>query len=295
MQSLTGFVVKAFFAPIFGGKDKFMIENTISIDSTDVLNSKKELFADETEVQKIEASNAEEKTEDYGYGTEKSENSAQEESGADQPEMMLELNVYGNKMQVPVSRAVAAAQKGIAFEHIKAQLADAKNDVRLKTLETLAAQSGKTVSALVLDMHTDAVTNDLVARYGSIADVPYDEVAKAVMSIENCRAQLQQGDVLAQKNSWRTQLAEFVENNPGCTDIPPDVIEAAKQGENISRAYSRLYDSRLTEELNEAKREIDILKSQQKSEKTSTPSAAGTASAGKTKENEFLKIMKSTW
>ena len=86
-----------------------------------------------------------------------------------------------------------------------------------------------------------------------------------------------------------------MEANPGCTEIPPEVITAAKKGENLSLAYSRIYGDRLTKEIEEAKRELDILKNESKALKNSTPSAKSVGGNDKPKENEFLKLMKSTW
>ena len=105
---------------------------------------------------------------------------------------------------------------------------------------------------------------------------------------------MQRSEAEMKQNDWKAQLMEFVCQNPGCKDIPESVLGAAKHGEKISDAYSRFYGNKISEELNEAKREIDMLRSQQKAAKNSTPSAADVGAA-KPKENEFLKLMKSTW
>ena len=275
-----------------------MIENTISIDSTDVLDASVSADAEETKVHNENIFETEEEADENG-GTAEAETADSEEENApektaDQPEMMVELNLYGEKVQVPLSQAVAQAQKGMAFEYMKNQLAAAKKDARLSTLQTIAGRKGKTTAQLVMDMHSDFVTDELIGRYGSIASTPMEEIARAVREIEECRRQMQRSETEMQQNSWKAQLMEFAENNPGCKDIPEAVLGAVKQGERISDAYSRFYGNKINEELNEAKREIDMLKSQQKAAKNSTPSAADVG-AVKPKENEFLKLMKSTW
>ena len=275
-----------------------MIENTISIDGTEVLKAPVNADAEETKVHNENISAAEAETDENGDAAELETAGAEAgntpENTADQPEMMVELNLYGEKVQVPLSQAVAQAQKGMAFEHMKNQLAAAKNDARLSTLQTIAGRSGKTTAQLVMDMHSDFVADNLARRYGSVANAPLDEVAKAVSEIEDCRRQIQRSEAEMQHNDWKAQLMEFISHNPGCRDIPESVLDAAKQGEKISDAYSRFYGNKINEELTEAKREIEMLRSQQKAAKNSTPSAADVG-ASKPKENEFLKLMKSTW
>ena len=275
-----------------------MIENTISIDSTEVLETSADADNEETKVHNENISETEAEADENGDTAELETASAEDgntpENAADQPEMMVELNLYGEKVQVPLSQAVAQAQKGVAFEHMKNQLAAAKKDARLSTLQTIASHSGKTTAQLVLDMHSDFVADNLVSRYGSIANTPLEEIARAVSEIEDCRRQIQRSEAEMQHNDWKAQLMEFIGNNPGCRDIPQSVLGAAKQGEKISDAYSRFYGNKINEELNEAKREIEMLRTQQKAAKNSTPSAADVGTA-KPKENEFLKLMKSTW
>ena len=276
-----------------------MIENTISIDSTAVDEGALDNAANETKVQNFSGEEQDmklcgndEKTaaEDAVCKPENTENST-----ADQPEQTVELNLYGEKVQVPLSRAIAAAQKGMAFEHIKMQLADARNDYRLKALDALAKQSGKSTYQLVGDMQHQAVMADLLGRYGSWENVPLQEMGRAVSELEELRRNLAESEQREVRGRRTGQLMDFITANPGCTEIPDEVIAAAKNGEDISKAYSRFNGSRLEKELTEAKREIDILKSENAAAAKSTPSAKNAGASGKPKENEILKIMKSTW
>ena len=175
-----------------------MIENTISIDGTEVLKAPVNADAEETKVHNENISATEDEADENGDTAELETASAEDgntpENTADQPEMMVELNLYGEKVQVPLSQAVAQAQKGVAFEHMKNQLAAAKNDARLSTLQTIAGRSGKTTAQLVMDMHSDFVADNLARRYGSVANAPLDEVAKAVSESEYCRRQRQRSE-----------------------------------------------------------------------------------------------------
>ena len=273
-----------------------MIENTISIDCTEALETADINAEYETKVQNENISATEAETENDKMSEEAQADGAEktEDSSADQQEDTVELKLYGETVRVPLSQAVVQAQKGMAFEFLKAQLADARNDARLKTLEAVAQHSGKTLSHLVLDIHSNAVTERLIAQYGSIEDVPYEACAQAVEEIENCRRQLEHSENDRRKNHWRSQLMEFVETNPGVREIPDEVIKAAAKGDKLSDAYSRFYGNKIKQELDEARHEIDILKSRSTAAQRSTPSAAAVGGVSP-KENEFLKIMKSTW
>ena len=274
-----------------------MIENTISIDSTEALEVSANAATEEIKVHTeniFETEEADKNGDTDELETADTEEENTPEKKADKPEMMVELNLYGEKVQVPLSQAIAQAQKGVAFEYMKNQLAAAKKDARLSTLQAIASHSGKTTAQLVIDMHSNFVADNLARRYGGVANAPLDELAKAVSEIEDCRRQIQHSEAEIQQSYWKAQLMEFIGQNPGCTDIPETVIGAARQGEKISDAYGRFYGNKINEELNEAKREIEMLKSQQKAARNSTPSAMD-AGAVKPKENDFLKLMKSTW
>lgn len=276
-----------------------MIENTISINSTEALDSVSDNTESETKVQKNNQTVNDENTPcetvtDSGKEGDSSMGTA-ENSGADQPEETVELTVYGEKRKVPLSQAVAVAQKGLAFEHLKAELADMKNDFRLKALEEIAKQSGKNTYQLVADLQHRAVTENLIERYGSLKDAPLEELGQAINTLMASRSQLKDGQNMSEYHRWKNQLREFAEANPGCVEIPEEVVQAAKKGENLSLAYSRIYGNRLTQEIKEAKRELDVLKSESKAVKNSTPSAKSVGGNENLKENEFLKLMKSTW
>ena len=251
-------MVKAFFAPFLGRKDSFMIENTISIDGTIVDNDTLNNVSDETKVQNFDGEKQQmhlcESDEEITDSDDVMTSDNTENLSADQPETTVELNLYGEKVQVPLSQAIAAAQKGMAFERVKMQLEDARNDCRLKALEDLAKHSGKSSYQLVGDMQHQAVMADLLERYGSWENMPVQEIGKAVAELEALRKNLAESENRTARSRWSGQFMEFVAANPGCTEIPDEVIAAAKNGDNISQAYSRFNGNRLEKELTEAKR-----------------------------------------
>lgn len=209
-------------------------------------------------------------------------------------EAVVELTVYGQKVAVTQSEARAAAQKGMAFEHVKQQLAQAKNDPRLKALEEVALIKGVTVSQLVDSLHSSAVTDRLVQQYGSIEAAPWQAVNDAVKAVEKHSAQIAAAEKTAQQLHWKSQLREFLENNPGCTDIPQQVLQMAKQGHRLTDAYAAYQNSVLSQQLADTRQELDMFKSQSQAAKRATPSARSTMEQG-SETNKFLELMKSTW
>ena len=276
-----------------------MIENTISIDSTDVAENMGVTSYDETKVQNktcVEDERDElSATENVMENEELSDTQTTEKYNADQQEMTVELTVYGEKHKVPLSQAVIAAQKGMAFDHIKQQLADMKNDYRITALDQVAQMQGKNTYELLAELQHKAVADGLIGRYGSFDNVPTEELGKAVQTIAMAEKQLKESRMVSDYYSWKNQLADFVSENPGCGEIPEEVIDAARKGEKISDAYSRIHGNILEKELTEAKREISILKGENNAVKNSTPSAKSVGGDGTVRENEYLKFMKSTW
>jgi len=189
-----------------------MIENTISIESTSADNNNYTDMLGETEVHNFSMDQNEEKsaeTDDIYTETDTLKDSA-EASAANPQEETVELTVYGEKVTVPLSQALAQAQKGIAFERMKEQLNQAKNDLRLKTLERLEQQTGKNAYQLLGDMQHQAISDSFIARYGSFDNVPFEELRQAVKSLEEIRMRLEENRMENSYSNWSSQLEEFM-------------------------------------------------------------------------------------
>ncbi len=265
-----------------------MIENTISINnSVDVSD---DYVTDETQNSAIE--------ENYQCDSDNQlqENETLEQSQtSDKTEDIMTLNLYGESVDMPVSQAKIIAQKGLAFDHIKGQLAMAKNDARLKALEDIANINGQTTAQLVSDIHKQTLTNQLIQQYGSVENAPFEEINRVVKEFESSDRKWAENEQNMQKESFKSQFREFLSYNPGCTEIPYEVINAMKNGENLSVAYSRYNEYMLKNELENTKRELEVLKSEQKAKKTSTPSAMNVGAKNNNESQEFYKMFRSTW
>ena len=263
-----------------------MIENTISINDNEVLETAVE-EAEETELQKNEDMFSEKEN------VSENEEATPEENTIDEGEELLTLTVYGETVTVPRSEAVSAAQKGMAFESMKQKLAAAKGDARLRALDGLAQISGKSVSQLLSDMTSQSLTQQLCDKYGELEAVPFEELEKAMKQVYETRNSIEKDAGQWQMAEKRSQLEEFLQYNPGCRDIPEQVIEQARKGENLTLAYSRYQTQQLAQQLEQAQKELEVLKSAGRAKEKSMPSARSTAADSSTKS--IYGMMRSLW
>lgn len=270
-----------------------MLENTISIDNETALengNVQQEnavLCGEEDVLKTAEAASAAE------GDVEATGEKPTEENTISDVEDMLTLTVYGDTVTVKKSEAVSAAQRGIAFDRMKEKLAFAKGDARLKALDDLAQLSGKNISHILAEMTKQTLTDNLVQKYGDFENVPFEDMEEVMNKVYTTRKNLEETAdrmVLAEKQS---QLEEFLQHNPGCTDIPQEVIERARKGENLTLAYSQYQIEQLKTQLETAQQELNIYKSRKTAKEKSMPSAKSTVVDGVT--TSMYGMMKSLW
>lgn len=273
-----------------------MIENTISIDTaqTEVqpagfaaAEAENETAAEERDCR------TEEKTESGDM--QQWEKTAESEED-DQPEAeKITLNVYGQQVKVTLEEAKAAAQKGVAFERIKSQLAQSRNNVHLKALETIAGQRGVTVDTLVFETALNNAMADIENRYGSVEAAPPQVLGEKAHRLAQLKQQMADTAAAQHKEHWRTQLENFLQDNPGVKDIPLQVIEKAKQTGSLVLAYSDYQAAQLKAELEKTKSELLVLQGEKQAEKAAVPSAQSVAAAAQHTDDSFAKMMRSTW
>lgn len=270
-----------------------MIENTISIDSTS--EGAENIFSvqeeNSTQPQGNDWQNIEEKE---SMDVEVAGNSPSEQTDEDEGEK-IKLTVYGEEIEADFEQIKAAAQKGLAFERLKSQLANAKNNPHLRTMEQIAHSKGTTLASLVADFAHREECDRLEKEYGDLRQVPTEIIAQSVNRLSKLREELNTAQFTQAAEDWRSQLREFAEDNPGEKQIPPEVIETAKHTGSLALAYSDYNVGRLAKELEQTKQELEMLKAEKQSLKGLTPSAASVAATGEGEDDSFRKMMRSTW
>lgn len=268
-----------------------MIENTISIECSEALADEVDNnTADTADMQKKQEGKAEtekaELTEEKGQQTSETETNEEDED-------MLTLTVYGDTVKVSREEAISAAQRGLAFDRMKQKLNLAKNDGRLRALDKLSDLCGKSVPQMLGDMAGKVLVDGLIEKYGSAQAVPKHEAEALFGKLASTRAEFENAADVWTLNDKISQLEEFWQHNPNCREIPQQVIEATKRGENLSLAYSEYKAAQLAEQLEEAQREISILKSRKAAKEKSMPQAGGQMAEGTA--YSMYGMMKSLW
>lgn len=273
-----------------------MTENTISINRQESAQTPESLLSSPAEnngsVQGNDWHSYDERESDNVQARENSDSS---EDTTKEAEEEFELTVYGQDIKVTKEQAKAAAQKGMAFEYMKGQLADARNNLHLKALDNIARISGSTVNHIVSEMNRNALLQQLISEYGSIDAAPHSAVAKTMREIALADEALEQYSNADAKTDWSSQLRDFLADNPGHTTIPDQVIEKARECGSLALAYSDHNASLLKAELEKTKLELELLKSEMETSKGATPSAGSIASTGEYQDDSFYQMMKSTW
>jgi len=270
-----------------------MLENTISINSEETFDKAENAQESALQQEEISLHQTEDTTAAQQEVTEEKGQASSEENTISEDEEMLTLTVYGDTLTVPKSQAISVAQKGFAFENMKQKYALAKNDARLAALDSLAQISGKNVSQLLGDMTKKALTDKLTQKYGQPENVPLEELEDVIQQVYTTRKSIENAADNWTMVHMQSQLEEFLQHNPGCTEIPQEVIARTKKGENLALAYSQYQTAQLVQQLEQTQKELSVLKSGKAAKEKSMPSAKSTAADSS--EKSVYSMMKSLW
>ena len=273
-------------------RNLFMIENTISIDESTVVEDMADNATDNAECTQGEDWRADEEKESRAADVQQTSDEGETNPSEDKK---ISLTVYGQQVEVSLEEAKAAAQKGMAFEQMKGQLAVAKNSYYLKAMEDMAKESGIDLAEYITRSATEASRKRLEESYGSLSAVPFHILEKEIVRISQLKSSMAEQATEERKDVWRDQLADFLRDNPGCKVIPDQVIETAKLTGNLALAYSMHNADSLKARLEQTTRELDMLKADAQSKKKALPTARSTAAEGSYRDDDFYKMMKSTW
>ncbi|MEG1050002.1 MAG: hypothetical protein RSE24_05610, partial [Oscillospiraceae bacterium] len=205
----------------------------------------------------------------------------------------LPLNVYGQQVEITLGEAASAIQRGLAFDRVKGELAQAKNDDRLAVLSQLAQTTGKSEAQLLARLQCDCVFEQLEESYGSVDNAPPSEVERAFETITATRKRGESGSIDRKRQEAREQLAQLLHSNPEVKQIPDCVIKKVQEGELLVNAYDRYRISQLEGELEKAELELKAQRHRQKASRAETPSLCGNTGAAMGAQDvyEFFKKM----
>ncbi len=200
----------------------------------------------------------------------------QEDEGEPAPvkeEPKYKVNFLGEEMELPVSELVTAAQKGMNYDHVKAELdrlraASEQNEAAREVMEQLARSSEMTVEEYAELCRNTLEENKL--REQLDRGIPED-AAKRLLELEE-KERLRGEEEVKQRDEARKQEAysALIREYPDLTSLPDEVAAAIAEGESPLNAY-RAY------ELRQLKAELAALKKTTENRRKSTGSLQGDA------------------
>lgn len=215
---------------------------------------------------------------------------AQEQTGgseeADQPEL-IELKHLGQTVRVTPEQLNAYAQMGLDYQRIREDRDAARKEVeRLTAMETflkeLAAPQGISVEDLIDGARAEVLAKkEHLNKDVALQRIKLDRERKAF------EAQKDQQKKAAQAKSQeeakrQEQFLRFARTYPKVkpNDIPKDVWDAFKDGEDLVNAYARFENRELREKVSKLESQLETAKKNSENKRRSAGSqrSAGSAS-----------------
>ena len=157
-------------------------------------------------------------------------------------EELYELNNLGEITQVNLEQMRVLAQKGQNWDHMKAERDEARKQLEEKDafLKELAGEN-------TVEAYMDSIRAKAMAEKEGIDE----SVALGRVQLARERAAFEASKTGVVSNEQRESYIRFAERFPGLTskDIPENVWDAHRNGEDLSLAYLTHRNKELTEQL----------------------------------------------
>lgn len=241
-------------------------------------NDTAEPEADQQEVE-AEAETANEPTAEAQEQTDRSEE-------ADQPEL-IELKHLGQTVRVTPEQLNAYAQMGLDYQRIREDRDAARKEVeRLTAMETflkeLAAPQGISVEDLIDGARAEVLAKkEHLNKDVALQRIKLDRERKAFEAQKD--QQKKEAQAKSQEEAKRQeQFLRFARTYPKVkpNDIPKDVWDAFKDGEDLVNAYARFENRELKEKVSKLESQLETAKKNSENKRRSAGSqrSAGSAS-----------------
>lgn len=209
---------------------------------------------------------------------------------ADQPEL-IELKHLGQTVRVTPEQLNAYAQMGLDYQRIREDRDAARKEVeRLTAMETflkeLAAPQGISVEDLIDGARAEVLAKkEHLNKDVALQRIKLDRERKAF------EAQKDQQQKAAREKSQeeakrQEQFLRFARTYPKVkpNDIPKDVWDAFKDGEDLVNAYARFENRELKEKVSKLESQLETAKKNSENKRRSAGSQRSAGSAGEMDE-----------
>lgn len=206
--------------------------------------------------------------------------------GADQPEL-IELKHLGQTVRVTPEQLNAYAQMGLDYQRIREDRDAARKEVeRLTAMETflkeLAAPQGISVEDLIDGARAEVLAKkEHLNKDVALQRIKLDRERKAFEAQKD--QQKREAQAKSQEEAKRQeQFLRFARTYPKVkpNDIPKDVWDAFKDGEDLVNAYARFENRELKEKVSKLESQLETAKKNSENKRRSAGSqrSAGSAS-----------------
>ncbi len=204
-----------------------------------------------------------------------------------------ELRHMGEVRQANEADMVALAQKGLDYDRVRAQYDEFRPVMDM--LSTFANRQGMNTKDYIANLRAQAKQAEGFSEADARRSVELEDREAIVAAAEAERqeqaaAQMQaQQAAAAAENRRQADIAEFQKTFPKAAkdpnSIPPQVWAEVRNGSSLVAAYARFNDSRLEQELADAKRETAAVQQNQKNAARSTGSMRSAGDGSKTRDD----------
>ena len=266
-----------------------MDENTNSTGAEVVSESLFDEAAEETtEATEQKEAEAEVETQEDAPEETEAEKDNKDDTGNEQT---VKIKYNGEDLEIPISEAVALAQKGKNYDKLQQRYDELKNGAEMKLISAFAKQAGMTVKQYLKFANEQQQSQQVQAELDAIMEhdpevdpVIAKELAEARAAKKTAAFAQQQHD--EDLKPWEDFLAAYPELGTDVKKLPEEVQAAIANGESpigAMRAYELQMERKKSAELQR------LLEAEKQNKKNKQASTGSVKSAGKAEKDPFLE------
>lgn len=195
-------------------------------------------------------------------------------------EQTVTITHLGQAQEIPLSEAVALAQKGMDYDHVRQERDELRQAPAWEVMDYFAARSGQTREEYIQTLR-DQMEQDQLAQY--TAQGMDEQTAKTLLELKQFKErQEEENRKKEEEEKKKKEYHRFFESYPDVNpaDIPDEVWQRVGQGESLLGAYQAHENQQL-------KAKLAALEQNEKNKQAAVGSLAG--EAGQDEVDPFLQ------
>lgn len=165
---------------------------------------------------------------------------------------MITVKFNGENIEVPIDQAQILIQKGMNYDHVKTEVDEFRG-----TLEFYASQNGLTVPQYIKALKEQQETAAIQTEIETLSKKLPDENPEVIKMLAELiyKDKQHEAEKASEKQKREAQeeedkvFREFVKKFPEVKEIPPEVAQKVKDGENLITAYQEYENQKLRDQI----------------------------------------------